>query len=210
MLELAFFKEFFMTKERLQKMQTVLSKRQNDITIVLENVFDPHNVSAVMRSCDAIGVSEMYVLNSQIPQQHKWGFRSSSSAFKWLTIHQFTDTKECFKVIRNKYQQILTTHLGSDVVSLYELNLTSSIALVFGNEHDGVSEEARCLADGNFIIPQAGMIRSLNISVACAVALYEAYRQKQAAGHYLQQKLSDAEYNLLINQWRIINNENAV
>ncbi len=80
MLELAFFKEFFMTKERLQKMQTVLSKRQNDITIVLENVFDPHNVSAVMRSCDAIGVSEMYVLNSQIPQQHKWCFRSNNSA----------------------------------------------------------------------------------------------------------------------------------
>jgi tRNA (guanosine-2'-O-)-methyltransferase len=194
-----------MTNERLQKMQAVLSKRQNDITVVLENIFDPHNVSAVMRSCDAIGVSEVFVLNSQIPRHHKWGFRSSSSAFKWLTIHQFTDTKECFKKVRERYPLILTTHLSSDAVSLYDIDLTQSVALVFGNEHDGVSEEARALGDGNFIIPQVGMIKSLNISVACAVALYEAYRQKQAAGHYKEQKLNEAEYNLLLNDWKFNN-----
>lgn len=196
-----------MTNERLQKMQAVLSKRQNDITVVLENIFDPHNVSAVMRSCDAIGVSEVFILNSQIPRHHKWGFRSSSSAFKWLTIHQFTDTEECFKAIRERYQHILTTHLSSDAVSLYEIDLTKSVALVFGNEHDGVSEEARALGDGNFIIPQVGMIKSLNISVACAVALYEAYRQKQAAGHYTNQNLNETEYNSLLNNWKF-NNRN--
>ncbi len=68
------------------------------------------------------------------------------------------------------------------------------MALVFGNEHDGVSEEIRALADGNFVIPQVGMIRSLNISVACAVSLYEAFRQKKAAGHYNQTRLEKPEY----------------
>lgn len=190
-----------MTPERLQRIQSVLSHRQNDLTVVLENVFDPHNISAVMRSCDAVGVQEIYVLNSRIPRHKKWGSRSSSSAAKWLTIHQFEDAEECFASLRKKYSTILTTHLSSGAVELYQADLTKSIALVFGNEHAGVSEECRSMADGNFIIPQVGMIRSLNISVACAVSLYEAYRQKAAAGHYQQPKLSAAETARLGNQW---------
>ncbi len=190
-----------MTTERKQRIESVLARRQNDLTIVLENVFDPHNISAVMRSCDAVGVQEIYVLNTRIPRHKKWGSRSSSSAAKWLTIHQFENTKECFAALRSKYSTVLTTHLSADAVSLYNLDLTGSVALVFGNEHAGVSEEIRMVADGNFIIPQVGMIRSLNISVACAVTLYEAYRQKCAAGHYKQQKLTENEYSTISNQW---------
>jgi tRNA (guanosine-2'-O-)-methyltransferase len=192
-----------MTEERRHKIESVLSKRQNDITIVLENVFDPHNISAVMRSCDAVGIQEIYVLNTKIPRHKKWGARSSSSAAKWLTVRQFEDTNECFVELRKKYSTILTTHLSTDAVSLYEVDLTKPIALVFGNEHSGVSEELIKLADGNFIIPQVGMIRSLNISVACAVSLYEAFRQKQEAGHYGQQKLESDVYSSLYKQWEL-------
>jgi tRNA (guanosine-2'-O-)-methyltransferase len=192
-----------MTSERQQKIESVLSKRQNDLTVVLENVFDPHNISAVMRSCDAVGIQEIYVLNTKIPRHKKWGTRSSSSAAKWLTVHQFENADECFAALRKKYSTILTTHLSSDAVSLYELDLTKSVALIFGNEHSGVSEEIITMADGNFIIPQMGIIRSLNISVACAVSLYEAFRQKQKAGHYEKQKLSAEEYSTLFNQWEI-------
>ena len=192
-----------MTNERRQRIETVLSKRQNDLTVVLENVFDPHNISAVMRSCDAVGIQEIYVLNTKIPRHKKWGARSSSSAAKWLTIHQFDNAEECFSSLRKKYSTILTTHLSSDAVSLYQLNLTKPVALVFGNEHGGVSEELIQMADGNFIIPQVGMIQSLNISVACAVSLYEAFRQKQVAGHYDQQKLNGEEYSGLFNQWEL-------
>lgn len=192
-----------MTNERRQKIEAVLSKRQNDLTVVLENVFDPHNISAVMRSCDAVGVQEIYVLNTKIPRHKKWGARSSSSAAKWLTVHQFENTEECFAALRKKYSTILTTHLSTDAVSLYQLDLTAPVALVFGNEHSGVSEEIIQLADGNFIIPQVGMIRSLNISVACAVSLYEAFRQKQVAGHYNQQKLAAEEYSTLFNRWEL-------
>ncbi len=133
-----------------------------------------------MRTCDAVGIQEVYVLNTRIPPHRKWGAKSSSSAANWLTIHQFTDAGQCFTELRKNYDRILTTHLSSDASSLYDIDLTGRIALVFGNEHSGVSEEIRALSDGNFIIPQMGMIRSLNISVACAVSLYEAFRQKTA------------------------------
>lgn len=190
-----------MTPERREKLENVLSKRQDDITIVLENVFDPHNISAVMRTCDAVGVQEVYVLNTKIPRHKKWGARSSSSAAKWLTVHQYEDAQECFLSLRKKYSKILTTHLSSDAVNLYSIDFTSPLALVFGNEHSGVSEEIRHLADGNFIIPQSGIIRSLNISVACAVTLYEAYRQKSVAGHYDKPGLSKELRNSLLESW---------
>lgn len=192
-----------MTNERQHKIESVLSKRQNDLTVVLENVFDPHNISAVMRSCDAVGIQEIYVLNTKIPRHKKWGTKSSSSAAKWLTIHQFEDAEKCFTALRKKYSTILTTHLATDAVSLYELDLTRSVALVFGNEHSGVSEEIIKMADGNFIIPQVGIIRSLNISVACAVSVYEAFRQKSNAGHFERQKLTAEEYSTLFNRWEI-------
>ena len=190
-----------MTPERIQKLISVLHKRQNNITVVLENVFDPHNISAVMRTCDAVGVQDVYVLNTKIPRHKKWGDKSSSSAAKWLTVHQYNNAEECFSSLRKQYSTILTTHLSSDAISLHEIDFTKSIALVFGNEHDGVSEEIRKLADGNFVIPQVGIIRSLNISVACAVTLYEAFRQKNKAGHYNQNKPDDVRMKNLLEEW---------
>jgi tRNA (guanosine-2'-O-)-methyltransferase len=150
-----------MTPERRAKLESVLSKRQNDITVVLENVFDPHNISAVMRTCDAVGIQEIYVLNTRIPPHKKWGAKSSSSAAKWLTVYQFENAEACFSELRKKYSKILTTHLSSDAVNLYEIDLPT-VALVFGNTGRLKNKH---LADGNFIIPQAGIIRSLNISV---------------------------------------------
>ena len=132
-----------MTPEREQRLLAVLSKRQTNLTVVLENVSDPHNISAVMRTCDAVGVQEVYVLNSKIATHRKWGKRSSSSAAKWLTIHQFINAEECFSSLRQHYSTILTTCLSDDAISLHEIDFTKSTALVFGNEHDGLSEEIR-------------------------------------------------------------------
>lgn len=198
-----------MTEERKEKLLAVLNKRQNDITVVLENVFDPHNISAVMRTCDAVGVQEIYVLTTKIPRHKKWGARSSSSAAKWLTIHQFDDAETCFGELRKKYKKIFSTHLDSQSVSLYDLDLTDPLALVFGNEHSGVSEEIRAMTDGNFIIPQVGIIRSLNISVACAVTLYEAFRQKKQAGHYDYPRMDIAARLKLKVEWGIDPSEGA-
>jgi tRNA (guanosine-2'-O-)-methyltransferase len=173
-----------MTPERNERILTVLAKRQPGLTVVLENVNDPHNISAVMRTCDAVGIQEIYILNTKIGAHEMWSAKASSSAVNWLTIHQFTNLEECIAALRKNFDKIYTTHLSTDAVGLYELNFLENVALVFGNEHDGCSNEIIALADGNFIIPQVGMIKSLNISVACAVSVYEAFRQKHAAGHY--------------------------
>ncbi|MGI8584173.1 MAG: TrmH family RNA methyltransferase [Chitinophagaceae bacterium] len=192
-----------MTPERHQRLTSVLNKRQPDITVVLENVFDPHNVSAVMRTCDAVGIQDVFILNDRIPPHKKWGYRSSSTAAEWLTIHQFTNVDECFTDLRKRYKKIYAAYLSNDATPLHQLSLTESVVLVFGNETFGVSEEITKLVDGYFIIPQVGIIRSLNISVACAVTLYEAYRQKQIAGHYDLPKLSEEQMSALKTDWRI-------
>ena len=194
-----------MTPERNERLTAVLHKRQPDLTIVLENVFDPHNISAVMRTADAVGIQDIFILNNKIPPHRKWGAKSSSSAAKWLTIHQYTNADDCFAELRKRYKKIYTTHLSTDAVGLHQLNLTESVALIFGNEHSGVSDEIISKADGNFIIPQVGIIKSLNISVACAVTLYEAFRQKSNAGHYDALKLQGTQLETLTTEWGFIN-----
>src|SRR5215831_475796 len=109
-----------MTSERSEKLKRVLFHRQSNLTVVMENVHDPHNISAVMRTCDAVGIQDIYILNTKIPRHKKWGRRSSSSAAKWITVHQFSDIAECFKVLRNSYESIYATHLSSNAMSLYE------------------------------------------------------------------------------------------
>ena len=155
-----------MTPERTRKLQKVLKLRQRSLTVVLENVFDPHNISAVMRTCDSVGIQDIYVLNTKIPKHKKWGEKSSSSAAKWLTIHQYEDVTACFNALHTAGYKIITTWLGDGSVNLYAMDFTQPLAIVFGNEHSGVSDEIRDLADGNMMIPQAGIIQSLNISVA--------------------------------------------
>jgi len=195
-----------MTPERSAKINKVLSKRQNDLTVIIENVTDPHNIAAVMRTCDAVGISEIFVLNTKINTHKRFGTRSSSSAQKWMHTHQYTDMNECMTDVRKKYKRIFATHLGEDSKSIYEMNLTEPIALVFGNEKRGVSDEIRSLCDGNFIVPQVGMISSLNISVACAVTIYEAYRQKEIKGHYDRMKLDASQKASLFDYWNIKEN----
>lgn len=185
-----------MTPEREARIKNVLNRRQGDLVVVMENVQDPHNISAVMRTCDAVGVQDIFVLTTTIPRHKKFGRKSSSSALGWLTIHAFDNTESCMAAVRARVDMIYATHLGVQSHSLYELDLTKRIALVFGNEHAGVTEECLAHCDGNFIIPQFGMVQSLNISVACAITLYEASRQRQAAGFY------SGDSRLPMEQWQ--------
>jgi tRNA (guanosine-2'-O-)-methyltransferase len=169
--------------------------------VILENVFDPHNVSAVMRTCDAVGIQEVYILNDKIAPQKKWGYRSSSTASEWLTVHQFTDIVQCFTEVKKKYEKVYSTHFTNEANDVFDLNLTESIALVFGNETLGVSDEVLRYSDGNFVVPQVGIIKSLNISVACAITLYEAFRQKRQRGQYRSPRLDAAESDSLRKKW---------
>jgi tRNA (guanosine-2'-O-)-methyltransferase len=196
-----------MTPERAAKITRVLNHRQPDLVMVMENVHDPHNISAVMRTCDAVGVQEIFVLNTAIGRHKKFGKTSSASAAGWLTIHQYDNTAACMEAVRKRVDKIYATHLGVQSSSLYDLNLTERVALVFGNEHSGVTEECLTYCDGNFIIPQVGMVQSLNISVACAITLYEALRQRQNAGYYSgTARMPEAEWNGLAELWKMKSN----
>ena len=193
-----------MTPERTERITNVLNHRQPGLVVVMENVHDPHNISAVMRTCDAVGVQDVFVLNTIIPRHKKFGKSSSASAAGWLSIHQYDDTGACMAEVRKRADHIFATHLGVESQSLYDLDLTGRIALVFGNEHAGITTECLQYCDGNFIIPQVGMVRSLNISVACAITLYEAFRQRQRAGYYDgKPQLSPNEWKALASTWRL-------
>jgi tRNA (guanosine-2'-O-)-methyltransferase len=174
------------TDRRAKRIKEVVARRQNDLTVILENVHDPHNIGAVLRSCDSVGIGEIYVLATEkhLTRDRYIGKASASGANKWVDVHFYVDVAECMNAVKKKYKSIYGTHLGSDSISLYDLNMSESCALMFGNEHDGISAEALSCLDGNFIIPQYGMVQSLNISVACAVSLYEACRQRTVKGMY--------------------------
>ena len=189
------------TVERVNKLKAVLEKRQTSITVVLENIADPHNVSACLRSCDAVGILEVYFVYHSGQSFPVLGEASSASARKWLGKRKFTTIEECYNALRAEEKKIYTTHLAKNSTSLYDLDLTQNVALVFGNEHSGVSEKAVEMADGNFLIPQIGVIQSLNISVACAVSVFEAMRQRQKKGMFEQPELSEKAIMTTLKEW---------
>jgi len=176
-----------MRPERLQKFSKVVSRRQADLSVILENVTDMHNIGAVLRSCDSVGINEIFILNTEphlATDQIIIGKKTSSGARKWVDVHYYTDPTSCFRHVRQKCRLVLSTSLGENSSDLYNLDLTQSIAFLFGNEHAGLSAEVAKFADGNFTIPQVGMVESLNVSVACAVTLYETFRQRKLKGFY--------------------------
>lgn len=190
-----------MTPEREKKFKEVIARRQPDLTVILENIHDPHNISAILRTCDAVGIMEVYVINTSGSLNKKLGKKSSASARKWIKVNYFNDVISCVDSLKRNGFAIYATHLAADSVNLYGLDLARPACLAFGNEHAGVSEELLGHADGNFIIPMAGMIPSLNVSVACAVSLYEAYRQRAKEKMYDVPALSDIMGRELFSRW---------
>jgi tRNA (guanosine-2'-O-)-methyltransferase len=185
---------------RTAKVRRALTLRQPDLTVVLENIHDPHNVSAIYRTCDAVGVMqvELVYTTEKFP---RIGKKSSSGANKWVTHRKHKGIAECYATLRAEGFAVYATSIGEGVQSLYELDLTRPVAIVFGNEHRGVSDDAATLADMCFKIPMMGMIQSLNVSVACAVTLYEALRQRVRAGQYNSRKLKLKEFDEMFDDW---------
>jgi tRNA (guanosine-2'-O-)-methyltransferase len=174
------------TPDRKKRITEVAQRRQGDLTVVLENVHDPHNIGAVLRSCDSVGVGEVHVIYSEDhlnEENLKLGARSSAGTRKWVDVHLYNSVEACIKHLKPKYQ-LLGAYLEDSAPSLYTLDLKQPTALVMGNEHDGITPELKAQLDGTYFIPQVGMVRSLNISVACAVSLYEAFRQRNESGRY--------------------------
>lgn len=190
----------FKTDERLQRIISTATARQISLHVVMENIHDPHNVSAIFRTCDAVGVSKISLLYTfeSFPRISK---TSSSSANKWIDVEKFTDTGKCYDQLRSQGFKVYASMLNKNAVNIYDIDLTQKVALVFGNEKRGVSTEAEKLADETFYIPMRGMIQSLNVSVAAAVTLYEAQRQRTLKEMYGHSQLSQDDLDILIDKW---------
>jgi tRNA (guanosine-2'-O-)-methyltransferase len=190
------------TSRRIRRIEGVLRHRQPTLTVVLEDVHDPHNASAVLRSCDAVGVLDIHLVYvHDTPPRKALNRTTSASAAKWIQTHVYHSVEECYATLRASGFRIFAAALREDTTDLYALDLAAPTALVFGNEQRGVTEAAANLADGTMSIPMHGMVESLNISVACAVVLYEAMRQRQEAGLYDQPQLDEAARSALRADW---------
>ncbi len=188
------------SEKRTKKIFTVLSHRQPDLTIVMENIHDPHNVSAMLRSADAVGIHEVQLVYTK-EKFPRVGKKSSSSASKWMERRKFDSIQSCYERLHGEGFTIYATRLEETARPLYSLDLTAKTAIVFGNEHAGVSDEAVALADAAIMIPMMGMIQSLNVSVACAVILYEALRQRLSGKNFAAQKFSKSEFDRIYADW---------
>lgn len=190
------------TTRRTHRIEGVLRRRQPSLAVVLEDVHDPHNASAVLRSCDAVGVLDVHLIyvHDQAPTK-AFNRATSASAAKWIRTHVHESIEACYGRLREQGFVIHAAALREDSRDLYALDLTMPTALVFGNEQRGVTDEAADLADHTITIPMQGMVESLNISVACAVTLYEAMRQRSAVGMYDQPQLDAGVMATLRDEW---------
>jgi len=186
--------------KRTNKIISVISFRQRSLHVVLENIHDPHNVSAIFRTCDSVGVGRVSLVYNIEPFP-KIGKKSSASAYKWVEREKYKNIKDCALLLKKDGFKVLVSSITDSSKSIYDFDLTKKTAIVFGNEHRGVSKEAEEIADEKFIIPMFGMVQSLNVSVAAAICLYEASRQRSLKGMYDKSEFSKDELEMKINEW---------
>lgn len=188
------------TPHRLEKMKAVLARRQPDLTLVLSNIHDPHNVSAIYRSCDAFGVKNVHLhyTRTAFPVL---GRKSSASARKWVDTVRHKNADEMFAKLREQDFQVLATSFSDTAKSLWEWDFLRPTAIILGNEHEGVEDDLLARSDGEIYIPMLGMIQSLNVSVAAAVILAEAARQRMAAGWYDRPGMEREVYRDNLENW---------
>ena len=178
-----------MTVERVARLDAVLAKRQPDLTVYAENLHKPRNFSAMVRSCDAVGINEMHVLPGEDDLRKHW--KTSQGAEKWMRIRTHDNSEAACAYLKSNGFRLVAAHLSNEAIDFRDIDYTQATALVLGTELFGVSDSTLSYVDQQISIPMMGVTQSLNVSVACAVVLYEAQRQRQAAGMYDNCRLDD-------------------
>ena len=188
------------TEHRAERIRDVLSRRQTDLTLVVNNIHDPHNVSAILRSCDAFGIHRIHLLytDTAFPALGK---KSSASAKKWVETVRHSNAAAMAASLKGQGYSLVATSFSETARPLHEWDLTRKTAIILGNEHRGVDEDLAPYVDGSLYISMMGMVQSLNVSVAAAVILYEGFRQLHAAGRYDAPCLPPAELDRLTGLW---------
>ncbi len=188
-----------MNPQRLDAIIHSLNQRQPDLTVMMENVTKPHNLAAVARTSDAIGLLDIHAITER--KSIKLTSMSASGVKKWISVHTHSSTRQGIEHLKQQGLQIVSTCLNPQAVDFREIDYTQPTALVMGTELEGTSDEAIALSDRHVYIPMAGLVQSLNVSVASALLLYEAYRQRTAAGMYDRRQLDDTRYFKLLFEW---------
>jgi len=188
------------TEARIRRIQQVLSLRQPDLRVIFEELTNPHNASAVLRTCDAAGVLHVHFV-SAAADSFPINKSISTRADKWVTLHRHATLRECVSVLKKKRYQLAAACLTEDALPYNALNYTRPTAIIFGNESEGITPEAVDLADFKIKIPMLGMVQSLNLSVSVGIVLYEAFRQRQAKGYFKRRRLSNTDYAEFTKNW---------
>lgn len=185
-----------MTPKRLATIKASLDKRQTDLTVVMENVRKPHNLAAVARTLEAVGGLEIHAITSltsiRLTQMSAGGTK------KWIKVRKHPDTRQGLSHLKQRGFQIIATNLCESAKDYRDIDYTKPSAILVGQELEGISDLALDMADENITIPMVGLVQSLNVSVASALVLYEAYHQRKSAGLYENRSLDDETYKTLL------------
>lgn len=195
------------TPQRIERIKRLLALRQPDLRVVLEGVAIAHNASAVIRTCDAAGILHLDMVS---PNPDLLGINKaiSTRAEKWVDVHIHGSIGGCLLPLREKGFKVAVTHLDKAAIPYTDLDYTQPLAVVFGSEAEGVSQEALELADLRVQIPMLGMVQSLNLSVSVGIILYEAMKQRRARGFYDRRRLGDEDFQTYLRKWLSAGREN--
>lgn len=188
-----------MTPERYATIKRVLDQRQPDLTVITDEVHKGRNLSAIMRNCDAVGIDCMHCV---VPQRGFRNFRGTDlGTHKWVDAEVYDSIDQPISRLQKQGFQVIAAHLSEDAVDYREVDYTQPTALLMGTEKEGVSSEALAAADKHVTIPMVGMVESFNVSVACAIILVEAQRQRQLAGLYNSSRMDPERYRTRLFRW---------
>ncbi len=171
-----------MNSQRFARIQHMLAKRQHDLTVCMEQVHKPHNISAIIRTADAVGIHHIHAVWPK--QQMRTAVSSAAGSSNWVKVNTHPTIEAAISTLKQQGMQILATHLSADAIDFREIDYTRPTCILMGQEKTGITSQALALACQDIIVPMVGMVQSLNVSVASALILYEAQRQRQNAGMY--------------------------
>ena len=187
-----------MTPERYRRIRQVLATRFADLTVLMEQVHKPHNLSAIVRTCDAVGVPRVHAVAAQGMRIHH---HTSSGSGRWVAVETHPHVTAAAQELRTRGFRIVVAHPSPESTPLWQVDFRAPTALMVGAELHGISDTALALADQCIAVPMAGMVGSLNVSVAVAVTLYEALRQRSGDPRYRPPRLSQEEQERLAVEW---------
>ena len=188
-----------MTPERFVKLKNTLSKRQPDLRVLTDHVHKPHNIAAIVRTCDAMGIANLHMV---WPHDH-YGKHSktASGSDRWVNVHTHQTSMEAIELQKKEGRKVIAAHFSERAIDFRTYDYTQPTTLLLGQELFGVTDESADACDEHVVIPMMGMVESFNVSVAAAIILSEAQSQRDKAGMFDELSMSDVEYNKTLFRW---------